>query len=187
MHTVAELDFTLVVDQHQAALYRFALSLCRDEDVASDLVQQTFFLWATRGHQLRDASKLKSWLLTTLHREFLAKFRHESRFPHVTVADAADELPQIPSEVVDHMDSGTVMEALQQVEALHRAPLALFYLEDLSYKEIAETLEVPIGTVMSRLSRGKAQLRQLLRIDDDERRQRFQSMGIPMVEGQTHG
>ena len=184
---MADLDFTQVVDQHHAALFRFALSLCRDEDVAADLVQETLLIWATRGHQLRDASKLKSWLLTTLHREFLAKFRHESRFPHVAVADAAHELPHIPSGVVDHMDSGTVMEALQQIDELHRAPLALFYLEDMSCKEIAETLEVPTGTVMSRLSRGKAQLRQLLRIDEDERRQSFQSRGMPMVEGQTHG
>jgi RNA polymerase sigma-70 factor, ECF subfamily len=183
---VADLDFTQVVDQHHAALFRFALSLCRDEDVAADLVQETLLIWATRGHQLRDASKLKSWLLTTLHREFLAKFRRESRYPHVAVADAADELPHIPSGVVNQMDSDTVMEALQQIDELHRAPLALFYLEDMSYREIAETLEVPVGTVMSRLSRGKAQLRQLLRIDDDERRQKFQSLGIPMVEGQTH-
>ena len=185
--TVADLDFTQVVDQHHASLFRFALGLCRDEDVAADLVQQTFLIWGTRGHQLRDASKLKSWLLTTLHREFLAKFRHESRFPHVEVTDAAHELPHIPSGIADHMDAGTVMEALQQVDELHRAPLALFYLEDMSYREIAETLEVPTGTVMSRLSRGKAQLRLLLRIDDDERRQRSQSRGIPMVEGQTHG
>jgi len=184
---VADLDFTQVVDHHHAALFRFALSLCRDEDMAADLVQQTFLMWGTRGHQLRDESKLKSWLLTTLHREFLATRRRESRFPNVEVSEAMQELPQIPSGVVDHMDSVAVMEALQQIDELHRAPLALFYLEDMSYREIAETLEVPTGTVMSRLSRGKAQLRQLLRIDDDERRQRFQSMGIPMVEGRTHG
>jgi RNA polymerase sigma-70 factor (ECF subfamily) len=184
---VADLDFTQVVDQHHAALYRFALSLCRDEDMAAELVQQTFLMWGTRGHQLRDESKLKSWLLTTLHREFLATRRRESRFANVEVSDAVHELPQIPSGVVDHMDSSAVMEALQQIDELHRAPLALFYLEDMSYREIAETLEVPTGTVMSRLSRGKAQLRQLLRIDDDERRQKFQSLGVPMVEGQTHG
>lgn len=57
------------------------------------------------------------------------------------------------------MDAGVVMAALQEVEEVFRAPLVLFYLEELSYQEIAEALDVPAGTVMSRLSRGKAQLR----------------------------
>jgi len=57
------------------------------------------------------------------------------------------------------LDGATVMAALQRLEETYRAPLALFYLEDHSYREIAEILEVPIGTVMSRISRGKALLR----------------------------
>jgi RNA polymerase sigma-70 factor (ECF subfamily) len=52
-------------------LYQFAFSLARDEADACDLTQQTFCIWAAKGHQLRDASKVKTWLFTTLHREFL--------------------------------------------------------------------------------------------------------------------
>jgi RNA polymerase sigma-70 factor (ECF subfamily) len=183
---VADLDFEQIVNMHYAPLYRFALSLARDEEQAADLVQQTFYLWATRGHQLRDAAKLKPWLLTTLHREFLGGRRHENRFPHFEVGDVAHELPNVKPEMVDHMDGRAVMEALRQVDELYRAPLALFYLEDMSYKEIAETLDVPTGTVMSRLARGKGQLRELLCVDSDERRQKLISLRAAVAEGKDH-
>ena len=64
--------------------------------------------------------------------------------------------------MLDELDGATVVGALAQVDEVFRAPLTLFYLEELSYKEISEVLEVPMGTVMSRLSRGKEQLRKLL-------------------------
>jgi RNA polymerase sigma-70 factor (ECF subfamily) len=183
---VAGLDFEQVVNVHHAPLYRFALSLTGDEAAAGDLVQQTFFLWATRGHQLRDESKLRPWLLTTLHREFLGERRHEIRFPHFEVSDVADELPPINPELINQLDGHAVMEALQQVDESYRAALALFYLEDLSYLEIAQALDVPTGTVMSRLSRGKAQLRELLCIDSDERRQKFSSLKATVADGKYH-
>lgn len=171
---------------HYAPLYRFALSLARNEVEAGDLVQQTFYLWATRGHTLRDAARLKPWLLTTLYREFLGARRHENRFPHFEVGDVAHELPHVRPEMVDQLDGHTVMEALLHVDETYRAPLALFYLEDMSYKEIAETLDVPTGTVMSRLARGKAQLRELLFVETDERRQKLISLRAATAEGKNH-
>ena len=155
--------FTQLVDAHYAPLYRFALSLTRNSSDACDLTQQTFFIWARKGEQLRDDSKAKSWLFTTLYREFL---RGRRRADHLT---ALEDLPPgenepvaPPVDVVSGMDAGLVVEALHEVDEVYRVPLTLFYLEELSYKDIAETLEVPIGTVMSRLSRGKAQLRAAL-------------------------
>ncbi len=155
--------FTQLVDAHYAPLYRFALSLARNQADAGDLVQQTFYIWATKGHALREAAKAKTWLFTTLYREFLRGRRREAR------STSLEDLPpggsELAAEEVDRvarLDAGVVMAALQEVDETFRAPLTLFYLEDLSYAEIAAALEVPIGTVMSRLSRGKAQVRAVL-------------------------
>lgn len=152
--------FTDLVNEQYAPLYRFALSLTKNSSDACDITQQTFFIWAKKGEQLRDTSKAKSWLFTTLYREFL---RGRRRAGHLT---ALEDLPPGESDpaapevdVVTGMDSGLVVEALQEIDEVYRVPLTLFYLEDLSYKEISEMLEIPIGTVMSRLSRGKSQLR----------------------------
>lgn len=156
------IDFDqLVVDYYQN-LYRFAFSLAKNEADATDLTQQTFYRFATKGHQLKDKRKVKTWLFTTLYREFLGTARRGKRFTHVKLEDAGAELPSISPGITRQIDGNLAVEALAELEERYRAPLALFYLEDLSYKEIAESLDVPIGTVMSRLSRGKEQLRSLL-------------------------
>lgn len=167
-------DFEQLVGDYYPALYRFALSLARSEAVARDLVQQTFYLWATKGGQLRDGSKAKAWLFTTLHREFLAKERREIRFPHTELDEANDPLPPSLPEPASLLDSETVLMAVQALGEVFRAPVALFYLEDYSYQAIAEVLEIPIGTVKSRISRGILQMhKQLTRgtTDTDRRRE----------------
>jgi RNA polymerase sigma-70 factor (ECF subfamily) len=159
--------FAQLVDAHYAPLYRFALSLARNGSDAGDLVQQTFFIWATKGHGLRELSKVKSWLFTTLYREFLRGRRRDLRSTSLEDLPPGEQDPA--AEDVDRVakiDAASVMVALQTVDEAFRAPLTLFYLEDLSYQEIAQTLDVPIGTVMSRLSRGKAQLRLALERTD---------------------
>jgi RNA polymerase sigma-70 factor (ECF subfamily) len=152
--------FTQLVDAHYVALYRFALSLARNPADAGDLVQQTFFVWATKGHGLREAAKAKSWLFTTLYREFLRGRRREARATSLEELPAgADELAAEEVDQIGRLDAADVVTALQSVDEVFRAPLTLFYMQELSYLEIAEVIGVPIGTVMSRLSRGKAQLR----------------------------
>ena len=155
--------FTQLVDANYAPLYRFALSLARNQADASDLTQQTFFIWATKGQSLRDASKAKSWLFTTLYREFLRGRRRDVRSTALEDLPPDEADPPAPAvDLVAALDAETVVAALQEVDEVFRAPLTLFYLEELSYQEIAAALDVPIGTVMSRLSRGKTQLRAVL-------------------------
>lgn len=156
------LDFESLVGRYYHALYKFAYSLTRAEADACDLTQQTFYVWATKGHQLRDQSKVKTWLFTTLHREFLESRRRHTRFPHFELGQMVPELPTVPSASVNELDSKGVLQALAQVDDVYKAPVALFYLRDFSYKEIAETLEVPIGTVKSRIARGITQLHAIL-------------------------
>jgi RNA polymerase sigma factor (sigma-70 family) len=155
------LDFETVVANYYEALYRFALSLANSEADACDLAQQTFYMWATKGHQLRDPSKVKSWLFTTLYRAFLGSRRHQVSFPHSELTEMDDELPVIQPNAARQLDAMQAVAALGQVDEVYRAPVALFYMEDYSYLEIAAILDVPIGTVKSRMARGLAQLKHI--------------------------
>jgi len=155
-------DFERLVEQFYRSLYQFAFSLTQSESEACDLTQQTFYVWATKGHQLRNASKVKSWLFTTLHREFLETRRRQARFPHYELSEVETELPAISPTRINQLDAGQVVRALGQLDAVYQGPLALFYLQDYSYKEIAEILSIPIGTVKSRLARGILQLQKAL-------------------------
>ncbi len=151
-----------MVETYYSSLFRFGISLSGSEADASDLTQQTFFIWASKGDQLRDPSKVKTWLFTTLYREFLRSRRREKNHPSESfeemTIELADEAPPVPLE----MDGEKVVEVLKGLDLVYREPLTLFYLEDLSYKEIADILEIPIGTVMSRLARGKGIMRKRL-------------------------
>ena len=155
-------DFEQIVSQYYEPLYRFAFSLTRAEADACDLTQQTFYIWATKGHQLQDRSKVKSWLFTTLHREFLNIRKRSVRFQHVELDDAIDEVPVVAPDVVNSLDGARVVEFLGQVPEPFRAAITLFYMNGSSYQEIADILQVPLGTVRSRISRGIAQLKQFI-------------------------
>ena len=157
-----QLDFDDLVRLHYPGLYRFALSLTCKESDACDLTQMTFYIWATKGHQLRDPARVKSWLFTTLHREFMETRRKQTRFPQHELSLVSDELPVITPEQISRLDAVAARQLLAEVDPVFRAPVALFYLDDYSYQEIGLILAIPLGTVKSRIARGVAQLQQLL-------------------------
>ena len=175
-------EFQSLVSLHYENLYRFALSLCGREAEACDLTQQTFYRWAQRGFQLRDRSKAKTWLFTTLYREHLGTQRRVAKFPQVEIESVEHELPKLETTTVNEMDGHSVMEALHQLDEAYRVPLTLFYLQQHSYLEIAAMLEIPIGTVMSRLSRGKAQLRSRLTQADTQQNTPENIVSFPTAE-----
>jgi RNA polymerase sigma-70 factor (ECF subfamily) len=155
-------EFESLVERHYGALYRFALSLTRQESDAADLTQQVFLVWARKGHQLRDRSKARTWLFTTLHRLFIETRRKAGRFASDELDETRPDLPTLAPAQARQLDGRTLLQALSGVDDVFRAPIALYYLDDCSYLEIAEVLEVPLGTVKSRISRGIAQLQRLL-------------------------
>ncbi len=156
-------QFNDIVKAHYPGLYRFALSMCRSDATARDLVQQTFLQWARHGRDLKDSTKVKSWLFTTLYREWLRVSVGYRKFDSVEFEPELHGLP--PQEEITlppRIDSQTIHLALDQMDERHRAPLVLFFLQEMSYKDIAAALDIPIGTVMSRISRAKQSLRDIL-------------------------
>lgn len=159
-----QLDYEQIVALHHESVYRFAFSLVGNPDDAADLTQEAYLRLLNRSWQLRDQTKVKSWLFTTLYRIFLGWKRRERRFPHIEVSSVEEMLPEVTREVADQLDGESAMSAAFQLEEHFRVPLVLHYLQCLTYREIAQLLDVPIGTVMSRLSRGKDLLRQQLTV-----------------------
>jgi RNA polymerase sigma-70 factor (ECF subfamily) len=155
-------DITSIVDSLYSSLYQYAVGLAKSESDALDLVQQTFLTFGQRLDQIRDFSKIKSWLFTTLRRHFLLKIRRYKKYPEVQFLPDAHDFPTEDPKIWRSLDARSVREALLQVDEKYRVALELFYLQDLSYREIVDALGIPIGTVMSRLSRGKVQLKSIL-------------------------
>jgi RNA polymerase sigma-70 factor, ECF subfamily len=154
-------DVTPIVEVLYGSLYQFALSLTSSESDAADLVQQTFLTLIQRLHQIRDFSKIKCWLFTTLRRNFFIKIRRQRKHPEVEFLPDVHDCPGGGQEAWRSLDARSVREALLRVDEAYRVALEL-YLSNLSYREIGEALGIPIGTVMSRLSRGKEQLKSIL-------------------------
>lgn len=155
-------DFQEIVDAYYEKLYRFALGLSRRQEDAADLTQQTFFIWANKGHQLRDKTKVQSWLFTTLHREFLRQVGRGKRMQHLGEEDYLRETPAVEHGGDKQVDHAFLLSLIQGLDDAYRVPLLLFYTEDFSYKEIAKSMDIPIGTVMTRLSRGRMRVRKQL-------------------------
>jgi DNA-directed RNA polymerase specialized sigma24 family protein len=128
-------QFETIVSEHYEPLFRFAMSLTRVESDAQDLTRQTFCIWAARRHQLRDISKVKTWLFTTLHRAFLAARRRQIRYSPDDLEEVADELPAPAMEPAVQADCSQVLIMLAQVDEVYQAAVALFYLEDFSYND----------------------------------------------------
>jgi RNA polymerase sigma-70 factor (ECF subfamily) len=147
----------LVEDNYQT-LYRYAYRLSGSSADAEDLTQETFCKAQLNLSQLRDPGRARPWLFSILRNAYLHRVRAEKQQPCVSlegVGDLAEPLPESLPEV----DPEQLQQALNELPEVYRTPIILFYFEEFGYRDIAEQMELPIGTVMSRLARAKAYLR----------------------------
>jgi RNA polymerase sigma-70 factor (ECF subfamily) len=147
----------LVVDHH-ADVYRYAYRLAGSSADAEDLAQQTFLAAHTKLDQLRTADNARAWLFAILRNCYLKSRRKRAPLAAASVELDVDEIPA--DDAADtHIDRDRLQAALDAIADDYKLVLVMFYFEECSYREIAARLGVPLGTVMSRLSRAKAQLR----------------------------
>jgi len=150
-----------LVDAHYLALYRYAYRLSGSATEAEDLTQDVFCKAQMQLHQLRNPERVKPWLFTILRNAYLHRVRNERSHRSVSL-DAVGDLPERIANLPPEIDAEELQKALSELPEAFRAAVILFYFEEFSYREIAEHLNVPIGTVMSRLARAKAHLRERL-------------------------
>jgi RNA polymerase sigma-70 factor (ECF subfamily) len=140
-------------------VYRFVLALTGSESEAADLTQQAFSILSEQPGKMPETDKIKSRLFAGLRRSLLKTVgARPARSKTYFGPKAAKNLSAEPA-VAGTLDAGGFFGALSQLGGDYQTVMELFYLGDLSYKEIADILEIPVGMVMSRLSRGKERLR----------------------------
>ncbi len=156
--TWAAMDMPALVQCHHAVVYRYAFRLSGNAADAEDLSQQAFLIAQRKIHQIREPEKARAWLLAVVRTCFLKGLRKVRPMLAQDVDLLVEQVPDA-AHVPDQIDKQEVADALGELPDEFRLVLLMFYFEELSYQEIAEQLEIPIGTVMSRLSRAKGHLR----------------------------
>ena len=157
---------TKLVEEHHASLYRYAYRLSGTAADAEDLTQQVFLVAQQKLDQVRDAECVRAWLFTVLRNCYLRSKRRPTPLTATGLAIDLEQLPEVTTD--DDIDREQLQAAVNELPDEFKLVVLMFYFEDCSYREIAERLELPIGTVMSRLSRAKGHLRQRILADDSD-------------------
>ena len=161
-----------LVDDHYLPLYRYAYRLTGSAADAEDLTQEAFCKAQAQLGQLRDQDRARAWLFSILRNAYLHRARSEKQHREVSF-ELVGDLPEPSPEPLPEVEPQQLQQALDELPEVFRTPVILYYFEEFSYRDIAEQMDLPIGTVMSRLARAKAYLRsRLLPVDVAEGRRR---------------
>ena len=157
------MDFRAELANELPYLRRFGRALAGDPALADDLVQDCIERALNKSHLYDPARPLRAWLYAVLRNLFISGLRREGRSMVVkTVDDLVGVEGAVAAEQEDRMSVAFVADALDRLPPQHREVIVLVGLEEMSYRDVAEIINVPVGTVMSRLSRARASLRQIL-------------------------
>ena len=182
--------------QHMGSLYTAALRMTRNPSDAEDLVQETYLKAYRAFDSFQEGTNLKAWLYKILTNTFINSYRSRKRRPEQTELDDVEDLylyrrmggleavaagRSAEEEVLDHFTESDVKDAVESLPDTFRMAVLLADVEGFSYKDIAEILDIPIGTVMSRLHRGRKALQKALYGFGMER-----GLVAPVVESQGH-
>ncbi len=156
-----EIDIVQLVADYHREIYAYAYRLSGSVSDAEDLSQAVFLTAQEKLGQLEHPEKVRAWLYAILRSHFLKMCRKRRPLPEANLQVSIHELAAAP-EVDSPIDSDELHQALMSLPEAQRLVLVMYYFEECSYREIAERLELPMGTVMSRLARAKSRLRAML-------------------------
>lgn len=158
-----------------STIYAGAYRLTQDPTSAEDLTQETFLKAYAAFHQFEPGTNIKAWLFRIMQNTFISQYRKDSKAPYQTSVDELEEwelsaleatsqtvLPSAEMQALRSMPDTVIVDALKQLPEEFRTPVYLADAEGFSYAEIAEILDIPMGTVMSRIHRARVRLRGLL-------------------------
>lgn len=161
-------DMVRLIEPIVPALRRYARALMKDRSAADDLVQDCLERAIERWHQRRKDGSARAWMFTILHNLAMTRLRRSTNRPASIALDDVDERNlSVPAGQEDRLRYQELLEALDRLPEEQRSVLLLVTVEDLSYADAARTLDIPIGTVMSRLSRARERLLKLTFADAD--------------------
>jgi RNA polymerase sigma-70 factor, ECF subfamily len=150
---------------HRKAMYVRALQLCKDPDLAEDLVQDTIFFGIKNIHQIKDRSRSKFWLSIILKNQFLKECGRSKKIEYWDDSELSEKRvdESLPEKEFFEEESDEEIRFLVEILEDHlKAPLKMYHFQNLSYKKISQKLDIPIGTVMSRISRARGHLKNKL-------------------------
>lgn len=164
------------------ALRRYARALMKNASAADDLVQDCLERAISRWHQRHNDGNTRRWMFTILHNLAVNRWQQaRARGVHVAIEDAGDAVFSHPPRQDENLHFNDVMAALEKLPDDQRSVVLLVSVEDLSYADAAKVLDIPVGTVMSRLSRGRERLAQILANPEGETARDDETPGISPV------